>query len=614
MFFRVFAFSKLYLVVLTVLQASHVYADEATYNNNQLEEVVVEAFRLSTPEDETGSSVWIVDQALIERRGYVHMTDALTSVPGVTINQNGSFGGSASARIRGASSDQTLVLVDGIMVNDVSSPGGGFNFGTMDLSDVQRIEVLKGPQSTLWGSDAIGGIINIVSKEAEDGLTGELSGSGGSFSTQQYQGSVAGAGDVGSFRFSYYDFSTDGISKADEDDGNTEEDGYDAETISFRAGLNLPADARLEVNYRSTEADTEFDSFGLATGVEDGDELSKTETSTSQVTLTIPVLDGRLQNTLRYADTDIDRENFSNGAPSFSAEGDRKVLQYQGTFALTDSQQISIGYEDEDADSGNNDASNKGIYALYQFSPLDALTVSMGLRQDDHDDYGEETVARVSAAWQVNENVGLRASWGEGFKVPTIFQTTFFCCGATGPNTNLQPEESEAFDIGVDWRFDRGELSLTYFDQDTENQLNFSFAVGGYENLDEVDSQGLEFALDYRLTNTLSASTNITYIDSEDGNGGELVRLPEITADIALSWQPSEKLQSTLVVVYNDEEEDSRGTVDSWTRVDLSASYRFNDNLRLFARVENLADEDYQQIFGYGTPERSGYLGVTYSF
>ena len=121
--------------------------------------------------------------------------------------------------------------------------------------------------------------------------------------------------------------------------------------------------------------------------------------------------------------------------------------------------------------------------------------------------------------------------------------------------------------------------------QDTENLINFSFAVGGYENIAEVESRGIEFALDYRFSETFSASTNLAYIDSEDGNGQELLRLPEITADLALTWQPSAALNSTLAVVYNDEEEDSRGTVDSWTRIDLSATYAFNDHLEFFGRM-----------------------------
>ncbi len=593
--------------------ASTAFADETDTN---MDEVVVEAFRLPTPLRDTGASIWIVDEALIKSRGYIHMTDALASAPGVTVNQNGPFGGQATARIRGASSDQTLVLVDGIMVNDTSTPGGGFNFGVFDVSDVERIEVLKGPQSTLWGSDAIGGVINIVSKTPEAGLNGDVSASGGSFGTQQYRASVEGGNETGDFRISYSDISTDGISKADADDGNTEEDGYDAETISFKGGINLPGDARLTVNYRQTDGDTEFDSFGLATGTQDGDEHSETLLTTAQVSLTFPLFDDRLQNTLKYGDMNIDRDSFSNGAPSFSSEGERHVIQYQGTYTFDSDHYLSAGLEDEESDNGVESFSSIGLYALYQFSPIEDATVSMGIRQDDHDEYGSETVGRLSAAWAVTDSIDLRASWGEGFKAPTIFQTTFFCCGATGPNSDLKPESSEAFDVGLDWAFPngRGGMSVTAFRQDTENQINFSFAVGGFENIDEVASKGIELAIDYQLTETLSAATNVTYLNSEDGNGQDLILIPRWTADLAFKWQATASLNTTLAVVYNDEEDDIRGTVDSWTRIDLSAVYTLNEHIELFGRIENASDENYQQTFGYGTPERSGYVGVTYAF
>ena len=599
------------LVVLPLSTVAESARDDVT-----IDEVVVEAFRLPTEISETGASVWIVDEETIESRGYLHMTDVLTTAPGVTINQNGAFGGQASARIRGASSDQTLVLIDGIVGNDTSTPGGGFNVGIFDVTDVERVEILKGPQSTLWGSDAIGGVINIVSKKPDEGVNANVTVAGGSFGAQQYGLSVDGSNSDGDFRISYSDQSTDGISKADEADGNTEKDGYENQTLSLKGGVNLTGSARLTLNYRDTESATEFDSFGLATGVEDGDEVSEVEFSSAQLSLTFPLSNDRMQNRVTYADTKIDRANFSGGAPSFSAEGSRQVFQYQGTYTFNEKHQLSVGFEDEETDNGSDTFSNAGLFALYQLSASDTLTVSLGLRQDDHDQYGSKTVGRISTAWTLSDQFGLRASWGEGFKAPTIFQTTFFCCGATVANPALMPEDSEAFDIGIDWQLANGNggVSLTAFRQDTENQISFSFGVGGYENIAQVESQGIELAADYRFSETLTATANITRMDSEDGDGNELVRLPRLTADIAVNWQPLPTITTSLVAVHNGDEEDSRGTVDAWTRLDLSSVYRPDDNIRVTVRVENLGDTNYQQIFGYGTPGRSGTVGVTYSF
>lgn len=589
------------------------FADEA--EDTIEEEIVVTSFRLPTDVNKTGSSIFVLDQEQLKQRSHIYVTDALMSVPGVTVNQNGPFGGQATARIRGASTGQTLVLLDGIVINDNSTPGGGFNFGNIELNDIDRIEVLKGPQSTLWGTDAIGGVINIVSKTPENELSGEVGSTLGSYGTTQYRASLSTGNSWGDFRINYSDSQSDGISKADEDDGNPEDDAYEAQTISAVLGLNLPGDSRLQISHRETDTDTEFDSFGLATGVEDGDELSVVELSTTQVRLTVPALNGKLTNTLVYATSETDRANFTNGAFAFGSGGERDVFQYQGTYRISDTQQFSLGFEDEESEVSTNDADIQGIYALYQISPMEDVTISMGVRQDDHSEFGEETVGRLSAAWAATDNLNIQGSWGEGFKAPTIFQTTFFCCSATAPNPNLVAETSESFDLGFTWAFnERGSLGLTYFDQETENQIDFSFAVGGYENIAEVDSKGLELLFDYQITENLQAFMNATYIDSEDINGDELVRVPEVTADLAITYRASEDLSTTLSVVYNGDEEDSRGTVDSWARVDISGVWRPTNKVEVFARLENLTNRDYQQIFGYGTPERSGYLGVNYLF
>ena len=594
-----------------VCQNSH-----AAEPKSEIEEIIVTALRLNTTVQQSGSSLSIIDEELIRDRGYNFLADAIVSATGVTLNQNGSFGGQASVRIRGFSSDQTLVLVDGVPVNDTTSPGGGFNFGALDALDVQRVEVLKGPQSTLWGTDAIGGVVNIVSKPAAEDLSGNISVLGGSFGSQRLSGTISSANDLGDFRVSYADAKTDGISKADEDDGNDEEDGFDSQTVSVKGGLNLWKAARLDVFYRDTDASTEFDSFGVVTGTEDGNERSDTVHSSAQATLSFNLFSDRLENTLTYGHTEIERKNFTDDVSSFSADGERTLFRYQGSFSISETQLLSVGYETEESESGNDDTTIDGAFALYRFEPLENVTLSFGVRRDDHDTYGSETVGRIAAAWQVSESLLLHSSWGEGFKAPTLFQTTFFCCGATSANTGLKAEYSDAYDVGMSYEFADGDalLSATYFDQNTQDLINFSFAVGGYENIAEVDSSGVELEFSYGFSDAWGITANLTYLDSEDGSGNEQVRLPEITADLSLSWKPSEALRSSLVVIYNDEEGDSRGTVDSWTRADLSASYQLPKNIELFARIENLFDEDYQQIFGYGTPERSGYIGARYQF
>jgi len=592
-----------------------VLAQEAETDQTTLDPVIVEGSRLNQTETEIGSSVTVITADEIEELGFDFALDAVASAPGVTINSNGAFGGSAGVRIRGASSEQTLVLVDGVAVNDPTSPGGGFNFARLDTENIERIEVLKGPQSTLWGTDAIGGVVSITTKRPDEGLGGSAFAEYGSFNTFRGGASIANANDTGDFRLAVVGTSSDGISKADENNGNAEDDTYQAVTLSAKGGLNFGRDARLSADVLWTDAESEFDSFfsGAQGNVSDGDEISETEELSANLSLTGSLFDGRLENLVLIGYSDITRENFTNGAPSFDAEGDRTIFRYQGTLSINEMNTLAFGVEREDSTSGDDDTSIDGLFALYEFKPTEQLTLTGGLRVDDHERFGSETTGRVAAAYNPTDSLTLRASWGQGFKAPTLFQTTFFCCGATAPNADLQAETSEAFDIGVDWRSEDGkaEAGITYFDQDTENQINFSFAVGGYENIAEVESQGVELYGAYQLTNWLRVSADYAYIDAQDGDGNALVRLPEHSGDVIFSVDPDGPLSGALLVRYNGEEPNTDGTtLDSWTRVDVTGSYDLNERVELFGRVENLLDEEYQQILGYGTPDLSAYVGI----
>ena len=578
-----------------------------------IDEIILTSTRLGQTANEAGTAISIITSDDIDLLGFDYAVDALASAPGVTINQNGAFGGQASVRIRGASSEQTLVLIDGIAVNDPTSPGGGFNFARLDTANIDRIEVLKGPQSTLWGSDAIGGVVSVTTKKTKEG--GSLSGFGeiGSFDTFRGGGSVGAANDIGDFRLAVSAINTDGISKADEVNGNTEEDGYESVTISSRAGLNL-GPARLNGSLLYTTGDTEFDSFvfGDQGNVGDGEEVSVTEELSGNISLNVPLLDGRFDNLFLLGYSEIDRENFSNGSSSFDANGDRTTLRYQGTFNINNQHKIAFGVEHEESQNADEETSIDGFFSLYELKPLEGLTLTAGVRLDDHERFGSETTGRLAVAYNVTEHLILRGTWGQGFKAPTIFQTTFFCCGATEPNADLLPETSDGFDVGFDWYStnQRGKIGVSYFDQSVENLINFSFAIGGYNNIPGADRSGVEVYGNYQLIDWLNISANYTFIDAKDNIGDTLVRVPESSGDVTLHFMPEGPISGAVLVRYNGEEEDSNGVVDDWVRVDLNAAYELNGNVDFFGRIENLLDEDYQQILGYGTLGQSGSIGV----
>ena len=601
--------NKLFLFIILSTNTSFLNSTFA----NEVKEIIVKGARIDTSEDNFGSSIFILDSEEIRLRGIRSAIDAISSSPGVTTKKNGSFGGVGSVRIRGASSSQTLVLIDGIPVNDASSPGGGYNFEYLDTSNIDRIEVLRGSQSTLWGSDAIGGVVNIYTKSAEKNSINLLS-EIGSFGLRKINSELGIASNSSKFLFLVDDTSLDGISKADKKDGNVEKDGFETNSYSFKGDIDLN-NIQIKGLLSYIKSDVEYDSFGFVTGVQDGDERSITEEFIGNLTIKFNLFDDKLVNTFSVNQSDISRDYFTNDNLTFGADGERKLYRYQGNTGFGEFNKIAFGLEKEESSVNADKLSIDSYFFLYQFQPIKDLVISAGIRNDDNKGFNSKTTRKISAAYRVFDNLSIKTSWGEGFKVPTIFQTTFFCCGAESANTNIRPEESTSYDLGFDFSLkDKFSFSLVYFKKDINDQINFSFGLGGYENIDFVESDGFEISVNSKISEEINLYLNYSYIDSIDGRGQRLINIPKDSGELALTYNSSFNLSGSLTIKYNGSEIGTYGNLDSWSRADINLFYKLNNFSEVYFRVENLLDKNYQQVFGYGTPDRSGLVGVKVNF
>jgi len=588
------------------------------------DEIIVSASRYEQPISNIGTSLTVISEQEIEKFQTVFVQDILQSVPGVSLNQNGPFGGSSSIRIRGNSSDQTVILIDGVQVNDVSSPGGSFNFANLEPSAIERVEVLRGPQSILYGSDAIGGVINVLTKSGEEGLGGGLFIEAGSYATVRGGGNVYGGNDKISGNLIISGITTNGISKADENNGNTEDDGYENITAHGKVTAKIADFLTTEIIARYSDSENEFDSFGPA----DGDEVGHSKEYLIAGKWHFDLLDGDFLSTLSVDYAKTDRQNLTNGAESFAAEGERFNIDYFGNYKINESIRISFGAQHEELDilsDTNRDFNIDSLLTELGYTGqdgLDGLTLTAGIRYDDHSTFGGVTTGRITAAYFVEETgTKVFANWGEGFKAPTVFQLTFVCCGLL-PATDLNPEESDAWEIGLEQRLwdDRIMLGITYFDQDTDNLIIFSptFEAGtpAYLNVDQASSKGLELSAFVQVLDNLSIQANYTYTDAKNRiTDAQLIRVPENAAFGRIDWQVTEKASLTLDITYNGEEAERFGqTVDGWVRFDIKGTYQITEHFEIYGRIDNLFDEDYQQILGYGTPGTSGFVGVRGQF
>jgi len=576
-----------------------------------LDIITVEGTRLPLTAAESGTAVTIITKDDLEAIGAVYVIDAIAAVPGVTANQTGSFGGIGSIRLRGTGTDQSVVLLNGVPVGDTSSVGGVFDFARLDATQIERIEVLRGPQSTFWGSEAIGGVIAITTKKAEGGV--DAFAEAGSFGSVRGGAALSGRSNRGGWRLGASALTADGISKADRSAGNTETDGHRSQSISAAWDYKL-GNAIFDGAIYGSSAETAIDTFDFTAPGAIADGNSRMETDEWTANNRVRIETGGVDHQFIVGGSLIERANFDNGAASFSANGQRGTLRYQGTITTENTTSVSFGLEKDVRRADGRDASIDSAFLLGSVAIIKGLRATGGLRIDDHSQFGSETTGRAAIAWQAFEGLQFRASYGEGFRAPSLFQQTFFCCSAVAPNQSLAAERSEGFDAGVVLSTPRASLEVGYFQQDTENLIDFSFATGGYINIAEAETKGVEASASLDILTWLSAQMAYTLTEAEDGQGQSLARIPRHKGDLALTVDPVGPWTSSIMLRYNGEEEDNFGVVDAWTRVDVSAQYTLSSSLKVYMRAENLLNESYQQVFGYGTPGRSANVGLRASF
>ncbi len=610
-------------------------AEEAV---ERLPDVVVSASRVPVPAQEVGSAVTVITAEDLARKQVRLVSDVLREVPGVAVSRSGNIGSFTQVRIRGAEGNQTLVIIDGVEVNDPSG-GSEFDFGNLLAADIERIEVLRGPQSALYGSDAIGGVINIVTKKGRGPVTGSLSLEGGSFRTGQASASVRGGGDRYHFSIGAAGLATDGVSVAPESEGNSEADGHRNQAYNAKFGVTPLENLEIELFGRLVKSTTEIDPQPAVAGIirtVDGDDETETRQRTGRAQAKYSLFDGAWEHILGVGINEENSDSFTNGALTFEADGKKTRYDYQtnvffetpSVAEATHSLTFLIEREDESqvtrsAFGGSDlDIANYGYVGEYRTGLWDRLFLSGSLRRDDNDIFEDTTTFRTTAAYLHKETgTRLHGSSGTGVKNPTLFELFGFGPNFV-PNPNLSPEDSKGWDIGVEQSFlgNRVSVDVTYFN----NRITDLIQGAGNTavNLDGTTKiQGIEVAARAKITEDLTFTGQYTYTDGQDAAGMELTRRAKHLASANLAYAfLGGRAKLDLGADYNGKQKDSQFsnffatrtnvTLDDFVLVKVAASYELTENLELFGRVENLLDEDYQEILGFSNPGIGAYIGI----
>ena len=600
----------------------------------QLEEMVVVASRTPTEDYKVGRSLSVLNEARIKDLGYSNAADLFRVIPGIAVNRQGGFGGMTQLRLRGAEANHVVVLIDGI---EVSAAGSGeFDFSSLLSADIERIEVLRGPQSGLYGSNALAGVISIHTRSPVEGFSADVSLEGGSHDTRSGSVSISGGNAQVQGRLSYinrqseFDISENDALLGGEDDKNQNQ------TLSGQLRALLSANLDVSIYGRFTDKETDTDGFDFSGGplqglAIDDRSFSDTEDQTFGVVANLSLAEGRSISRLSLEQTDTELDG-----GTFGSEGEREQIRFDTTWVWSDDYQTTgfVQHEEEQftnpypfdpsqAPTQERDLTGYGIEQRMSFN--ETVFLNGTVRRDNNDDFEDETTYSVDAALLINEGrTRLRASYGRGVTNPTFFEQFGFVPGTFVGNPGLEPEKSVGWDIGVEHEFGEGEwqLDVTYFDADLENEIQSSFP--SVVNADgESDRSGVEVSVDYQADPTSYLSLSYTYTDSEDPNGEE-VRRPEHIASLSGGKTVlDDRLRLTASVIYNGEQRDTdfrnfftngfaaeMTDLDSYVLVNIGAQYQVTDAIEVYARLENLFDDDYEEVIGYATPGRTVLGGI----
>lgn len=597
--------------------------------------------KLATP-------VSVVTGQELKARQIRNAADALRSLPGVAVGSSGSGGQLTQVRIRGAEGNHTLVIIDGVEANDTSS--GEFDFSNLSADEIERIEVIRGVQSGLYGSRAIGGVINIVTRGGKGPLTFRGRVEGGSFGTSDVAGSVSAGNEQVYFSAGAGFRKTDGFNIAPE---GSEEDGYDRASLNLRAGVRLVEGVSVDLNLRRTATLAEFDAFDGPVGVRQT-ALDAARESDQVVWLgggkitwemfgggLTHVVGANFNNTTisSYDPTDpgvFDDATYDNTRDRFyylsTARFATPGLDLKNTLSgLVEREYETFTPNVFFTDNLERERARTAYAAEYRGEAFDRLFPIVSVRHEDNDTFEDFTTWKAGLSLDLRE-IGIRphASVGTAVALPGMFEQFGSILGIFVGNPDLVPEESFGWDAGVEFSMlaGRAVVDVTYFETNLENEIvGFGNTL---INLDgESERRGIEVATRMLVTDNLTLGAAYTWLDATDSSGLAEIRRPENTARFDVNYVFYDgRATLNVAAIYNGETPDlaflnlpppvffgsETVTLDSYWLVNVAASYELMPGVEIYGRVENALNEDYQEVFGYETADIAAYAGLRFTY
>lgn len=639
--------NKSLIVILSLLLLPFaLFAEQKDTQKTELKhEIVVTASRIPTPAKEIATSVTIITKQDLDQTKKTSVIEALQEVSGITILQSGPTGSAASVMLRGANTEHTLVMIDGVEINDPITPARTYDFSHLRVDDIERIEILKGPQSTLYGSDAMAGVVNIITQEGQGKPRFRLSTLGGSYGT--ISGTAGLTGSMAKLQYSFWasSLTSQGFSAANAAlEGNTEADGYKNLSLSARVGYAISDNVDLGFSARFIDAQSDIDNYGSTFG-DDPNNLQTYDSLYLRGHMRGLFSKNRWEQkwTFSYVHSNRETDNPTDEQHPFDSDRSRFrgglfKLDWQNNVFLHESNTLTFGVEYQ-REQGQSDyysesiwgpsasrfplkkALNTGIYVQDQWRLDGIFFLTAGVRLDIHSQSSPSATYRIAPAFFIRKtNTKLKATFGTGFKSPSLYQL-YAPGNVWGPigNESLKPEETVSWDVGIEQDLWRGNLRLagTYFSSRFENLIEYDY-MRGYINIAEASSYGLEFGIEFSPAEDLSLSASYTHILAKDRDTGDaLLRRPKnkFTAALNVRFLTDGRFVLTLAHIGERDDQEwidwmaTKVRMASFMLLNTAVSWDVHPNIQLYLRMDNILDRPYEWIKGYGTPGRSAYIG-----
>lgn len=615
------------------------------YGNDDVDQIVVTGARTPLEINRIGSASTVISRPEIERRQARYVSDLLRAVPGFSVSQTGVHGSQTQVRVRGSEANHVLVLVDGVRANDPAT-GDEFRWEYLATGNVERIEIIRGSQSALWGSDAVGAVVNVITRSGVSRQGMDVYAEGGANNSVNF--GASGVTQIDSWLFS------GGIESFDTQGGNIsriggENDGSNLTSGSMAAQFSASERLVFNAGLRVIDATSETDPIDFfVTGLPvDGDQETQSDNIVGDVGGSLLTRDGRIRTHMKVRYFESKHRNVIASAEESSSASERVSIALQSDIQLNENR-LSLAMEHENTDfeqrgavgfgDPNQDQSMRVTSAIAEYQHLngDRLTWILSSRFDKHSDFENVLTGKASMAFQWTDDTAIRASVGTGHKAPTFIDLFGFFPQQFIGNPNLKPETSIAFDIGLDHHFLDGlTLQTSVYVQELKDEINgFVFNpvtfLGTAENRSGTSNRsGVELAAQWQVSAAVTAAATYTYTDSDEedalGRSVAEVRRPRHSGSISLDYaSQSERFGAMLVADYGGTRKDlffppfpaPQETVllDNYWLVDLTTHLQLTPTIAVFARGTNLLDTDYEQVFGFQTLGRTGYLGLRASF